>query len=177
MKPPTDQDTALDEIEESAPAPDANTVPFKPIAQRAQEWQESADAVVEDALLGAPVSILSVQLQPFTSARGSILRKAKNEFIAGVKISDIEDPFLSIGKFLLLMSVPLNEARKLVVDSDALEDKAYDLLDTINLRDIETVIEEINTYVSKEMSPQVHGKLPDNPNADKAGSGLAEPKN
>ena len=160
------KDAAMEELEEVSAtkpvsAPTEGTQRAKTLVERSEDWQKNADEVVEAALLSAPTSILSVELHPFTAARGSLLRRAKNEFIAGVSFRDIADPFLSIGKFLLLMSLPLADARKVVADEDALEDKAYQLLEGIKLSDIEQVVAMINSYVEKEMSTQVKGELPD----------------
>lgn len=153
-------DPAFQEIEEAeVTAQVENTAKVATEADIATEWQTNADSVIEDALLRPSRKIFQVDLQPFTSARGSLLRRANNEFIAGVKFSDIADPFLSIGKFLLLMSVSLIEGRRLVSDPDSLEEAAYELLDTIGINDIETVVTEINSYVEREMSVQVKGEL------------------
>lgn len=154
----------IEEIEKEQTEQTASTQPKAPVKtelDRALEWQANADNVIEDALLRPAKSILTVALHPFTSARGSLLRRANNEFISGVKFTDIEDPFMSIGKFLLLMSVTLDEGRKLVSNSDQLEGRAYELLDTISISSIEQVVMEINAYVAKEMSTQVRGELTD----------------
>lgn len=151
-------DNALEEIN-SQSSVFTEKVKVTNAADEAKAWQANADNVIEDALLRPHRKILAVDMQPFTSARGSLLRRANNEFIAGVKFSDIADPFLSIGKFLLLMSVSLQEGRRLVSNHDALEEAAYELLDTISLNDIETVVSEINSYVEREMSVQVAGEL------------------
>lgn len=172
----SNQDPAIAEIEENAekPTPVTPAKPAKTQQERAAEWQSSTDEVIENALLESPTSILGVELQPFTAARGSLLRKTKNEFIAGVQISEIEDPFMAIGKFLLLMSVDLREGRQLVKDLDATEDEAFALLDKLHMSSIEEVIAEINDYVEREMATQVKGKLPDKvANASKD----TEPKN
>jgi hypothetical protein len=154
------QDDALKEIEESQEDNKVvNLVGVKTELEKATEWQANADSVVEEALLKPTKSILTVKLEPFTSARGSLLRRAKNEFIAGIKFNEIEDPFMAIGKFLVLMSVTLNDGRTLVSDPDALESRAYELLDTISINSIEQVVLEINAYVAREMSTQVQGDL------------------
>lgn len=146
-------DPALNEIE----PPTNKTTPVS-IEARATDWQNKADLVVEASLLGVPDTIAGVSLSSFSTARGSLLRRIGNEFVRGIKLVDISDPFLAVGKFLVIMSKPLPEARKLVADADALEDAAYELLDNVPISDIGVVVGQVNAYVHKEMQNRVHGE-------------------
>lgn len=128
---------------------------------RADEWQKKADAKVEEALLALPKSILTVSLYPFTTARASLLRAIRNEFVIGAQLSSLDDPFLSVGRFLAIMSVPLKEARQLAVNPSRLDDEAYIILDQIKLKDMPIAIAEINSYVKSETDLQVYGELPE----------------
>jgi hypothetical protein len=155
------QPDSLDELDEPTNIePKSGESKPKMIEEKADVWQKTADAKVADALVAIPHTIHGVTLHPFTTARGSLLRRIGNEFVQGVKLDAITDPFLSVGNFLLIMSVTLPEARKLCVDPTTLENQAYDLLDTIKLADMPDVIKKVNAYVHEEMGNRVHGELP-----------------
>jgi hypothetical protein len=162
-------DPAFYEIEDTPQAPVAAKVASR--EQRAADWQAKTDTLVESALLAVPEKVAGVSLKPFSTARGSLLRRIGNEFVQGVKLADIQDPFLSVGKFLLVMSEELPEARRLVGNPTELEDRAYRLLDELPMADIGQTVKHINAYVHREMGNPVHGtvyegegsKAPDGP--------------
>jgi hypothetical protein len=139
--------------------PASNTVRGPSLESKAADWQARTDEVVESALLAVPDTVAGVQLKPFSTARGSLLRRIGNEFVQGVKLSDIADPFLSVGKFLLIMSAELPEARRLVANPVELEDQTYALLDRLPMADIGATVKTINAYVHREMGNQVHGSV------------------
>lgn len=162
----TDADPAFDELNSSEivareieAAKEEEPIKFKSREQQAREWQVKADSAVEAALLDVPENVAGVTLLPFSTARGSLLRRIGNEFVQGVALTDIVDPFLSVGKFLVIMSNDLKEARRLVASEEALEDAAYALLDALPIADIGTVVGKINTYVHSQMENQVHGSV------------------
>lgn len=151
----------------------AMETPIVPIAARVKDWQKNADELVEGALAGIPSIICGLEMNEFSTARGSLLRRINSEFVGGVDVSQIKDPFLSVGKFLVIMSSTLADARKLVAREEKLDDAAYELLDKLPLRDIGDVVTEINAFVHKEMSNQVHGEIPEGDGA----SDSSAPKN
>lgn len=155
------------EIDPAFADPSFTAAPTKPKAKgktldkRATDWQENADQVVEAALSGVPNIVCGRELHHFSTARGSLLRRIKSEFVGGVQLDDISDPFLAVGRFLIIMSTELSEARKLVAYEDKLDDAAYALMDTLPLRDMGDTVAEINAFVHREMSNQVHGEIPE----------------
>ena len=175
-----DQDLTLgggDSLEELSTGLPTTPLPKGPrIKDKAKDWQKAADQVVEDALIAVPDTIGGVDLHPFSTARGSLLRRIGNEFVAGVQLDEIEDPFLSVGKFLVMMSADLAEARSLCKkeSEDALEKRAYDILESVHMSEIPDVVAAVNVYVHREMENRVHGEAHSPDGGDSAPEG---PKN
>jgi len=99
--------------------------------------------------------------------------------VQGINLTDITDPFLSVGRFLAIMSVPLKDARMLAKNQeqggDELDDAAYGIMDALPLGEIGETVKEINDYVRSQMQTQVHGSVPES--EGDADSAPASPKN
>lgn len=158
-------DPAMD-IDTDSPT---ETAAVTSIKERAQDWQKKTDEVVEEALLGVPKRIHNFDLVPFSTARASLLRRINNEFVKGVRLDAIEDPFIAVGKFLVMMTGTLDKARSLVNNPDKLEEEAYAILENIHMSDMADVVVMVNDYVKREMHNQVHGEVAESndPNAPK----------
>lgn len=165
----------VDELEEVFTAPEMEKPEGKvvDIKDKAAAWMDKTNQKAIDGATGLYPTIAGVEMAPFSMARASFLRKLDNPFISGVKFSEIEDPFMAVGEFLLMCSVPLAEGRKLVRDKDSLELQALEILERVNALNITEVMEAIVDYTSSELESKVEGESKTETTDDK----LKEPGN
>jgi hypothetical protein len=111
-----------------------------------------------DGASGMFPTIAGVQMAPFSMARAHFLRKLNSPFISGVKFSEIEDPFMAVGEFLLMCSVSLSEGRQLIRDKDSLELRSLEIIERINALNITEVMEAIVDYTTSELDSKVEAE-------------------
>ena len=131
--------------------------PVKPANAKSVE-ERAANQKALDGASGLFPEVAGVQLSPFSMARASFLRRLNNPFISGVKFSEIDDPFMAVGEFLLMCSVSISEGRKLLSNKQELEDRALAILDKVNALNISEVMEAIVDYTTSELSAKVEAE-------------------
>jgi hypothetical protein len=86
---------------------------------------------VQDDLLGVRPSILGRKLRPMKLSAVALLQKTGNELVSGKPVEECSNLIIDSCKLVVMQSVPLREAIRLSENLDELEEKAYELADTI----------------------------------------------
>jgi hypothetical protein len=115
---------------------------------------------VLDAFFPVPVTVADLTLQPLTLATYMLLEKINSPLISGTDIK-VEDVLRGV----LLLSLPLSAARKLVFDGASFDAAVWGLGEQVPARELKSVGEKIAAHIAASFAAII---------PDLGGSGLGE---
>jgi len=145
----------------------------KPVEQGTGINPDDLQGIMDDSvvpeIVGHKPELLGRKLRPVTLASIALLKQIKSDLIAGVNIETSENIIIDSCVFVLLHSMPLEEAAELAFGPPAkLKLAALHLADEIKATNISELTTTIVEMLRDATSTQVKalpkkGELPDNP--------------
>ena len=123
---------------------------------KSEEAQRVLDKAVNDQLLGRADIVLGVKLRPITLATITLLKEVDSQLIEGKDIELIDNILYECCIFMLIQSIPIEEATELVYgDKSQLVMATMKLADTIAPNEISSLSAKIISMLVDATSTQV----------------------
>ena len=114
-------------------------------------------------------------LRPVTLATVAMLMSIKSPLVSGKQIEDVTDILLECGRLLILLSVPVQEARGLCRRLEELDEETYEFLDTLPPTETQNLIAVAMDLLREAMETRVDPILNEKDGKDNTVDTLGEP--